>query len=155
MTISDVLVCGGVRMATTQERRREEIERISDGIVQAYNRGEPDRVDDVVTDDFVCHLTGGVDVIGPSAYKDRIRTIRAAFPDFEKTEEALLRDGDMGAVHYRWGGTHEGEFAGVPPTGRRVETTSLALLRFEGGRLAEMWAYGDGETLQKQLGVAD
>ena len=140
-------------MTTSQQRQHERAERISDAIVQAYNRGEPDRIDDVFTDDFVCHLTGGGEVHGPAGYKDRIEAVRAAFPDFRKEEVFLVVEDDRAAVRYRWHGTHEGEFVGVPPTGKRVETTSAALLRMKGDRLAEMWAYSDGETLMQQLGA--
>jgi predicted ester cyclase len=58
----------------------------------------------------------------------------------------LVVEGDRTAVRYRWRGTHEGAFAGVPTTGKRVETTSAAFLRMDGDRPAEMWAYSDGET---------
>ena len=142
-------------MTTNQQRQHERAERISDAIVQAYNRGEPDRIDDVFSDDFVCHLTGGGEVHGPDGYKERIEAVRAAFPDFRKEEVFLVVEGDRAAVQYRWHGTHEGEFAGIPATGKRVETTSAALLRMDGDRLAEMWAYSDGETLMQQLGVEE
>jgi steroid delta-isomerase-like uncharacterized protein len=138
-------------MTTSQQRQHERAERISDTIVRAYTRGEPDLIDEVFTDDFVAHMTGDVDVTGPEAYKDRIRSICAAFPDFWKEEVFLAAEDDHVAVRYRWGGTHEGEFAGIPATGKRVETTSAALLRLEGDRVAEMWVYSDGETLKQQL----
>lgn len=140
-------------MAATEQHQREIAAGISNAIMAAYNEGAPDLVDGFFTDDFVCHLTGGGTVEGPEAYKDRIEAMRVAFPDFRKREEALVVDGDQAAVHYRWSGTHEGEFMGIAPTGASVETTSLALLRFEGDQLAEMWAYGDSQTLMQQLGV--
>lgn len=140
-------------MSTEQQSYRERVERISNAIIEAYNNGEPSRIDGFFADDFVCHLTGGGEVNGPEAYKDRIRSMRTAFPDFRKEQEFLVVEGEEAAVQYRWSGTHDGEFMGIPATGKTVETTSVALFRLDGERLAEMWAYGDGETLMQQLGV--
>ncbi len=140
-------------MAATEQHQHEVARNVSNAIMAAYNEGDPDRIDGFFAEDFVCHLTGGGEVNGPEAYKGRISAMRAAFPDFRKNEEALVVDGDHAAVHYRWSGTHDGEFMGIEPTGNSVETTSLALLRFEGDQLAEMWAYGDSQTLMQQLGV--
>ncbi len=140
-------------MSTGTSSHRAAVEDLTRAIMEAYNNGEPERLDGFLTDDFVCHLAGGGVVDGPEAYKQRIHSIRAAFPDFWKTQEFLAVDGDRAAVQYRWGGTHEGEFMGVPPTGNEVETTSAVLLRLEGDRLAEMWLYSDGQSLMQQLGV--
>lgn len=140
-------------MATT-EQTRVSAARISDAFLGAYNDGDVDRIDDVVTDDFVCHhLAGGMEIHGAEEYKARVGELRTAFPDFEMTEELFLVDGEYGAGHYRWGGTHEGEFEGIPATGKRVDTTSLSLTRMADGKVAEMWIYGDGRGLMSQLGV--
>ncbi len=93
-----------------------------------------DRIDDAVTDDFVCHHT-------------------AAGVELHGAEEFLIVDGDMGAGHYRWGGTHDGEFMGMPATDRTVDTTSTTLMRMDGDRMAEMWVYGNNGEVMEQLGV--
>ncbi|MFC7136372.1 ester cyclase [Halobaculum litoreum] len=96
-------------MSSSQERQREIAERISGAFVDAYTTGATGLLDDVVTDDFVCHhLASGQELHGAEAYKARIREMRAAFPDFSMAEEALLVDGERAAGHYRWSGTHEG-----------------------------------------------
>jgi predicted ester cyclase len=77
---------------------------------------------------------------------------RARSLNFRKEEDLLLVDGDYFTVVYRWTGTHEGEFAGVPATGNTVE--SLALGRLERDELAEMWIYGDSAGVVAQLDAA-
>jgi len=140
-------------MATTQSRR-DVASRISKAFVDAYNTGEVDRIDDLVTDDFVCHHTAaGVELHGAEEYKQRIHEMREGFSDFEMSEEFLIVDGDMGAGHYRWGGTHDGEFVGMPATDRTVDTTSATLMRMNGDRMAEMWVYGNNAEVMEQLGV--
>ena len=41
-------------------------------------------------------------------------------------------------------GTHEGEFQGIAPTGRRINITGLALARIENGKVAEERVYSTG-----------
>ena len=140
-------------MATTQSRR-DVASRISQAFVDAYNTGEVDRIDDFVTDDFVCHHTAAaVEINGADEYKERIHELRAGFSDFEMSEEFLVVDGDMGAGHYRWGGTHDGGFMGMPATDRTVDTTNATLMRMDGDRMAEMWVYGNNGEVMEQLGI--
>lgn len=138
-------------MASKQSDQQTVAETVNTAIMDAFNEGDPDRIDGFFTEDFVCHLTGGTSVEGPEEYKERIRSMRSAFPDFHKELVFFVADGDEAAVQYRWSGTHNGEFMGVDPTGNHVESTSVALLRFEGEQLAEMWAYADSQTVMQDL----
>jgi predicted ester cyclase len=50
-------------------------------------------------------------------------------------------------------GTRTGELLGIPPTGKRVERTGIAIRRFEGGKVVEHWAQIDALGLLQQLGA--
>jgi predicted ester cyclase len=52
------------------------------------------------------------------------------------------------------GGTHQGEFFGVPATGKRVEITGIQIDRFdESGELVEEWPEYDLLGAMKQMGA--
>jgi predicted ester cyclase len=51
------------------------------------------------------------------------------------------------------GGTHQGEFMGIPPTGKRVTFTGIWFARLKGGRLQEQWVSFDALGLLRQLGA--
>ncbi|MFC7097974.1 ester cyclase [Halobaculum marinum] len=141
-------------MSTTEERQREIATTISGAFVDAYNTGATGLIDDVVTDDFVCHHTAaGEELHGADEYKTRIDDLRSAFSDFSMAEEQLIVDGDRAAGYYRWGGTNDGEFMGAPATGAELETRSLTMMRMEGDKMAEMWVYGDNADVARQLGI--
>lgn len=141
-------------MSSVENKSGERATQIDAAIVEAYNTGDVDALDEYLSDDFVCHhVAAGVEITGVPEFKERILQLREAFPDFEMTGEFLVADGDRGAGHYRWQGTHDGEFQGIPATGRSVETTSASLFRMDGDRLAETWVYGDTMGLLGQLGV--
>ena len=50
-------------------------------------------------------------------------------------------------------GTHDGPFAGIPPTGRRVEYPLVAIFEFEQDRLVCEKVYFDTATILVQIGV--
>jgi predicted ester cyclase len=55
------------------------------------------------------------------------------------------------AVRLTFRGTHQGEFLGVPATGRSVEYVSHEFYRIAGGLVAEEWICSDLASLQGQL----
>jgi carboxymethylenebutenolidase len=44
---------------------------------------------------------------------------------------------------------------GVPPTGRRVEAAAVAIIEFEGGKIARERIYWDQASVLVQLGLLD
>ncbi len=50
-------------------------------------------------------------------------------------------------------GTHEGEFMGVAPTGKRVEFQGIATVRIREGKIAENRGMPDMLGLLQQLGA--
>ena len=102
---------------------------------EALNPGRFDRLDDLLTNEFVDHeeLRG----IPPTreGLKQKYTLLRAGFPDFGFTIEDLFSAADRVTVR----GTHEGEFMGRPATGRQFAVPSVGIFRIVDGRIAEHW----------------
>jgi steroid delta-isomerase-like uncharacterized protein len=77
----------------------------------------------------------------------------AAFPDQKVEVHHLIASGDKVAVNSTVRGTHEGEFMGVPPTGKTVEIGGIDIVRIDGGKFQEHWGVFDAAGLMMQLGV--
>lgn len=90
---------------------------------------------------------------GPAGSKAMLSMIHGAFPDLRATIEDVIAEGDKVVVRKSWTGTHEGEFMGVAPTGKRVKFEGIVIWRIEAGQLAERWASIDRFGLMEQLGV--
>jgi predicted ester cyclase len=89
------------------------------------------------------------------AAEDWIGPFRESFPDFRMELIEVIAEGDKVVGHFRCSGTHEGEWRGLPATGRRFEDVDeIYIFRVEGGRLASATAVvEDNLTRLRQLGL--
>jgi predicted ester cyclase len=75
--------------------------------------------------------------------REVLGALLTGFPDVQHTVEAVITEGDLVVIRYRATGTHEGEFQGYAPTGKRVNWTGINIYRVECGRIAEIWSEVD------------
>jgi predicted ester cyclase len=127
-------------------------------IVEEIQNGHRlDRMDEFFEPDFVNHAEGPEPHGGQNAVeraKVMFGQLFAAFPDFSCTIRAQLAEGDQVVTHKVFRGTHQGEFMGLPPTGRQIEFAVIDILRLQDGKVAEHWAVQDRLALMQQLGLA-
>jgi steroid delta-isomerase-like uncharacterized protein len=83
----------------------------------------------------------------------RIAETRRAFPDLVMTIEQQIAEGAWVATRVTYRGTHMGEFAGIPATGRRIEYSGTAMDRLENGKVVEMWHTVNIHLLMRQITV--
>ena len=76
-----------------------------------------------------------------------------AFPDLHATVDDLVAEGDKVVVRATLRGTHQGEFMGIPPTGKEVTVRGIAICRFVGGKEVEHWGLASELSLLQQLGA--
>jgi SnoaL-like polyketide cyclase len=90
-----------------------------------------------------CH-----DLLAARAF-DRLREVFAA-----NEVDALSADEDYGTMVYRLSGTHQGDYMGIPPTGKHFEVRGLQVGRFENSVIAERWGSSDSLGILSQLGIS-
>lgn len=117
---------------------------------EAINGRDLDAVDRYLTEDFVHNG----EARGRPGQRQAVRYFLDAFPDLRHEIEFMLAEGDLVAAHQSWRGTHGGEFLGVEATHNSVEFTSTAVLRCEGGMIAQAWDEADILSVLKQLGAS-
>jgi predicted ester cyclase len=76
-----------------------------------------------------------------------------AFPDLHVTVEDVIADGDKVVARNTVTGTHKGQYMGGPPTGNSVAYSEIFIVRFAGGRIAEIWGVVDTPSQLRQLGL--
>ena len=136
-------------MATNDEGKRL-YTRLATEVLNGKNL---DVVDELIARDFVEHVAGETRRIGAEGFKAARRRRNAVFPDWNVAVEDLIAESDKVVVRATGRGTHRGEFMGIPPTGRQVAVTWIAIYRVAGGKLAEHWQNIDELGLLKQLGA--
>ena len=65
----------------------------------------------------------------------------------------MVVEGDLLCFRSTTTGTHEGEFMGVPPTGKRISVPGFDMVRVRDGQVTEHWGLIDAMTLMQQLGA--
>ena len=116
------------------------------------NTGNEAVADEVMTPDFVEHEELG----GPptrEGVKQFFAMFRAAFPDLRVTIEDMIAEGDKVVARLTMRGTHQGEFLGIPPTGKQVTMGVIDIVRVADGKAVEHWGISDQLGLMQQLGA--
>lgn len=122
----------------------------------AENRHDPDGV---VASFSVTRASYDIPAFGPDGKRPNAASVRvlwedmlAAFPDFHIDPGPMLHGDNHIFVEVRVTGTQEGEFAGIPPTGRSVDLPRVAnLFEFDGDELVCERVYIDFAEMMRQL----
>ena len=111
------------------------------GLVEAFvtmlNEHDPDLVDRFVAADYKNHNFFVPD--GREANRRFWASFFTALPDVTATAEDVVVAGDRVVGRFVYRGTHDGEFMGIPGTGRRIEMRSIDIWRVQDGMFAEHW----------------
>jgi len=78
---------------------------------------------------------------------------RSAFPDWRMEIAELVAEGNTVVGRFRCSGTNQGEFKGMPPTGKRMEVDEVYFLRIKDGRFVDFWGLEDDLSRMRQLGL--
>jgi len=137
------------------ETNKEIVRRFLEDI---YSTGKLERIGEVCGDDYTWHGEAGptdkADVHGLEKFREAVAEFKIAMPDATVKIHDMVAEGDRVAVRFTETGTHSGaDFAGVPPTGKRIEWSGIGLYRIAGGKLVEEWFNEDSLSIMKQLGA--
>jgi steroid delta-isomerase-like uncharacterized protein len=125
----------------------------------AVNSGDAEliaqTIDEVVEPDVRIGTPLPIDATGAQALKQVWTTLLRAYPDLHVAVEDLIAEADKLVCRNVVTGTHQGEYLGLPPTGRSVTYNEIFIFRFEDGRIAETWGVVDVLAQLRQLGAID
>jgi steroid delta-isomerase-like uncharacterized protein len=110
-------------------------------------------IDEIAEPDMVVRTPLPVQATGAQVVKEVFERLHRAFPDLHVTVEDLIAEGDKVVSRNTVTGTHQGEYMGLPPTGRSVTYNEIFILRFAGARITETWGVVDVLSQMRQLGA--
>lgn len=119
---------------------------------EVLNGGSPGLLDELAVPDYDEHSPFPGQPSGIEGLKARVGGILAAIrPSF--TLHEVIGEGDTVVAYWTNTGTHQGEFMGIPPTGRTVTISGVDVHRLREGRMAEHWHVIEELQMLQQLGV--
>ncbi len=130
----------------------EENKALAREFLRMFEIGDPGMAGEIVAADYYNHDAPDPN-IGSEGVKASVAMFKKAFPDAQFKMAFQLAEGDKVASRYTWSGTHQGEYYGIPATGKRVNWTATVTFRIADGKIRESWLNYDWMGLMQQLGV--
>lgn len=121
---------------------------------EVFNAGAVDRVQDFCAEEFVNHEEGPPGAPeGLEGVKFFVQSFHDGFSDVHASIEELLADGDRIVARVRFTGTHDGDFMGIPASGKKIDMETIDIVRVADGKAAEHWGVTDNMKLMQQIGA--
>jgi predicted ester cyclase len=87
------------------------------------------------------------------ALKQHIADAEAGFPRYEMLAEDLFAEGNKVVVRFNLHATHQGNFMGIPATGREINVPGIIIYHLADGKITAHWMQIDSMAMMQQLGV--
>ncbi len=127
-------------MSTTEEAtNKATLSRFEDAISTNDPEIISKTIDELTEPDVVIHMPMPMRATGAQALKQVWPMLLRGLPDLHVAFEDVIADGDKVVIRNTVTGTHQGEYRGLPPTGKSITYNEIFIYRFANGRVAEMW----------------
>jgi len=120
----------------------------------ASSKGDFDTIKELGTPEYLWYLpSNSTRPISREEAIEKARRLHTAFPDISFSIKEIIAVGDKVISRYTMRGTHQGEFAGIPATGHKIEISGIMIGRIENGKIVEEREEMDMLGLYMQLGM--
>jgi steroid delta-isomerase-like uncharacterized protein len=127
---------------------------VRSAVEEFFNQKNLDAADEFLTVDCIQHEPDGSVTVGIENIKQVTMGLFNGFPDLRIAIDDVIAEGDKVIGRFtNYFGTHQGEFAGMPPTGNEVTFIAIATFRIANGKIAEILQRPDFLGIFEQLGV--
>lgn len=141
-------------MASSSSKQEEINKRIVSQFFELLGRHDTERMEQLlVSSTQYSFHPSGMPPLDWNAHKQLLAAITRAFPDLHHNIKDIVAEGDKVAVRLNVTGTHEGEFQGIPPSGKKLSLDEMAFLTIIDGRITEGWITSDTMSFTQQIGA--
>ena len=110
-------------------------------------------IDELVQPDALIRTPLPIQAAGAELLKRVFRRLHRAFPDLHITIEDMIAEADKVVRRNTVTGTHQGDYMGLPPSGKPITYNEIFIIRFADGRISETWGVVDVLSQMRQLGA--
>ncbi|QLH35915.1 MAG: ester cyclase [Parachlamydiaceae bacterium] len=107
-------------------------------------------IDDLMHKDIILHSLLG-DFKGKESMRNVIQAWYEGFPDLKVENLSILSENDQVVIHWKASGRHQGEFKGIPASGKKVSYAGVTIYRIQEDKISEYWAYLDLAHIFQQI----
>jgi len=128
--------------------------QIVQAMTEAINNRNLKALDDLVASNVVRHsaATPGVVVTNLEEFRAFLETDFVTVPDSVQEIEIIFGSGNFVAVRAKYRGTQTGPMGPYPASGKPLDLPYMGILRFDEGKIAEIWVEWDNLHILSQLG---
>lgn len=123
-------------------------------LVEAMRTNSPERVLELYTEDCKV-LDPAYELSGHEGMLKALRYFFSAFRIRQIEVVQTIEQGDDLAVIWKWVAVHQGEYLGVPPSGRQIDTWNVMILKIRGDKIASDCSVWDAGQFLRLREIAE
>ena len=104
-------------------------------------------------DENIKAITADGDIEGIDDFKAYYNNYLTGFSDAEFNIVDVFGQGNKIVKHWNFKGTHDGDFFGIPPTGKKIDLIGTTLVLMKDGKILQEQDFFDNYSLLSQLGL--
>ena len=123
-------------------------------LVEEWNKKSNELYREVMASDYAFYSpSANLNPLSRDEAAANMEAFWKGFPDLVFTIEEIVAKGDWLTTRWIARGTHDGEFMGIPATGKQIEFGGLVISHIQNGKLLKDWEDADALGLMMQLGL--
>jgi len=130
---------------------------VATAMVDAINDRNLDALDNLIAPNVVrkSAATAGVTVNNLDDFKAFLEADFSTVPDSVMSIDLIFGNDEFVAMRAIYSGTQTEQMGEFPPSGKRFQLPFIGILKFEQGKISEIWVEWDNIYLLNQLGHLD
>ena len=131
----------------------EQNKAVFEKLMSALNAKDMATMESLIADDFVDNDAMPGMAPGRQGMIDMMGMFVGAFPDLNVVVEHWVAEGDLVVGVMITKGTQNGEFMGMPASGKKFSVREMHMVRVANGKMAEHWGLSNEMSMMQQLGL--
>ena len=131
----------------------EQNKAVFEKLMSALNAKDMAAMESLIADDFVDNDAMPGMAPGRQGMIDMMGMFVGAFPDLNVVVEHWVAEGDLVVGVMTTKGTQNGEFMGMPASGKKFSVREMHMVRVANEKMAEHWGLSNEMSMMQQLGL--
>lgn len=137
-----------------QKTLEEQNQALYRELIDELNKGNLDVFDEFFSPDYAYYFPSNSQTpMSLEETRELVKTHFKSFPDYKWNIEKLYAVKDTVIARMSTAGTFAEEYRGIPPTGKKVESSAIFIARIEDGKIVEEREEVDILNVMQQLGM--